>query len=198
VVCVTAALFASAPDGLPARFFFAMITGVILTGPGLRFKKAAGIPLLVLSLAALVFGVKAFSGWTSAGKTTPAAAVLVLSLEENAAALSFTPQEAKETIIRASLRSGTGLGVKTGILRVPAAYLIFGAIPLYRIQAVCAPGEDYPVPLPEPSGWEKALLSLPGIRVETRETPLPPLSIFASYEILFDPAAENILISEKP
>ncbi|MDR1626752.1 MAG: hypothetical protein LBT33_09435 [Spirochaetia bacterium] len=197
VVCLSAAFFASSPDGLFPRFFLAALAGLLLAGPGLRFKKAVGIPLLVLSLAALVFGVKALAGWQSAGRTAPAAMILVLGLEETSAALSFTPEGAKETIIRAALQPGSGLGIKIAILRIPAAYPVFGAIPLYRIQALASSGQDYPLPMPAPPAWEKTLLGLPGVRIETREIPLPPLSLFASCEVLFEPRGETLLFINK-
>jgi hypothetical protein len=195
--CFTAALFASSPDGLPREFFLAMLTGFLLAGFGLRFKKAAGIPLFVLSLAALVFGVKALDGWNSAGKTVPAARILVLGLEENSASLSFTPEGSKETIIRAALRPESPINIKTAVLRIPAAYLVFSAIPLYRIQALSSAGQDHPLPLPEPSSWEKALLNLPGVYIEIRETPLPGITLFASCEVLFDPRGGNLIINKK-
>jgi hypothetical protein len=198
VACLSAALFASSPDGLFPRFFLAMLAGALLAGLGLRFKKAAGIPLLLLCAAALVFGTQALSGWQTAGKTTPAARILVLGLEEDSAALSFTPKGARQTIIRAALRQESGPGIKIAVLRIPAAYPVLGAIPLYRIQALASLGQDHPLALPAPSGWEKTLLRLPGIRVETRETPLPRLSLFASYEALFEPRSENLIINKKP
>jgi hypothetical protein len=198
VVCITVALFVSAPGGLPARFFFALISGIVFTGLGLRFKKAAGIPLLILFVAALVFGGKAFADWNTTGKTVPAAEVLVLSSDENGAVLSFTPTGAAETIVRASWEPGAGVSVKTDILRIHPAYPVFGVLPLYRIQALASSGQDHLIPLPEPSAWEKAFLDFPGVRIETRESPLPPLSLFSSYKILFDPSAEDLVINKKP
>jgi hypothetical protein len=197
VVCLTSALFASSPDGLSLKFFLAALSGFLLAGLGLRFKKAAGIALLVVSAAALIFGAQALAGWDTAGKTVPAASVLVLALEENAAALSVTVKETKETIIRAALPPGSAVSVKTAVLRIPWPYLIFSAIPLYRIQALGVSGQDYPLPLPEPSDWEKTLLKFPGVHIEILETPLPSLSLFSSYEVFFDPRAGNIHISEK-
>ncbi|MDR1316599.1 MAG: hypothetical protein LBK13_06965 [Spirochaetales bacterium] len=198
IVCLSVALFVSSPDGLPPGFFLALLTGVLLCGFGLRFKKNAGIPLLIISIAACVFAARAFSGWKSAGKTVSVAKVLVLSLEEDAAVLSFTPEEGRETIIRASLQPGNGPSVKITLLRIPAVYLIFGAIPLYRIPAPASSGQDQTGPLPASSGWEKILFNFPGVRAETIETPLPPLSLFASYEILFKPRGRSLLVSGGP
>jgi hypothetical protein len=185
----------SSPDGLPPGFFLALLTGVLLCGFGLRFKKTAGIPLLIISIAACVFAAQAFSGWKSAGKTVSVAKVLVLSLEEESAVLSFTPEGERETIIRASAGPGNSPSIQITLLRIPAAYLIFGAIPFYRIPAPASSAQAQPASLPAASGWEKFLLNLPGVHTETIETPLPPLSLFASYEILFKPRGPSLLVS---
>jgi hypothetical protein len=196
VVCATIALFVSSDRVLP-RFPLALLAGFILTAAGLRFKKAAGIPLLVLATTAAVFGVKALSGWDVA-ESTPAGTFIVLNLNDprtaaGDTALSFTLAGKAEVITRGL--SGS-LKLKTEFIVFPAGYLIFSALPLYRIRAVSAADGENEFAV-SPSSWEKFLLNLPGVHIETNETELPFLSLFAVYSITVYPEDAAVEISEQ-
>jgi hypothetical protein len=182
VLCLTAALFVSGP-GFAARFLFAFAAGLILSGLGLRFKKAAGIPLLVLFTAGLILGGLSRPGWETARFDQSACRVVVLSLEPETA-LSITTRGETETIVHAPSSS---LRLKTEFLAVPAAYLLFSALPVYRVTALLAGDEQRSLAAAKPAAAEKLLLALPGVHLQTFETPLPPLELFSSYELFVDP-----------
>ncbi|MDR1932736.1 MAG: hypothetical protein LBQ57_07950 [Spirochaetales bacterium] len=198
VACLTIGLFASAPGGIPLRFLSSPFAGVLSGGLGLRFKKAAGIPLLALGIAAAAAGTAALSGWNVADPRAAAASVIVLSLDESGASLSVSADGAdahkRDQIVRVP---AAGLRVKTEFLVFPPPYLVFRAIPLYRFVAILASDGEHPLETAGPSAWEQKLLALPGVRIETVETELPNPRLFSLYALTIDPQGA-VLVSEKP
>jgi hypothetical protein len=184
VACVTAALFASGSgSGFTTRFLFAFTAGLILSGLGLRFKKAAGIPLVLFFAASLILGGFFLSGWSLARVDRGVCRVVVLSLEPETA-LSVTTSAETETILR---DTAGNLRVKTEFLVFPAAYLLFSSLPFYRVTAVLSENVEHPLAAAEPEAGEKILLALPGVHIRTVETRLPPLELFSSYELFVNP-----------
>ena len=175
-------LFLSGSES-PARFLPDVLIGLLVAAPGLRFKRAAGIPLLVLCGAVLVLGAIALSGWDQERGGQSVCRVFVLSEEGDEVALSVKGSGGAETIIRAPAR---GLRVITKALRIPFAYPFYGSLPLYRLAAVLAEGREYELAAAELSVAEKILLALPGVRIETFETELSSPGRFSTYELFVD------------
>jgi hypothetical protein len=191
VTCLTIAFFASAPGGIPLRFLTAPLTGVLAGGLGLRFKKAAGIPLLIICAASVAVGAAALPAWNAVNSRETVGNLIVLSLDEADTSLCVSAN------VEQVLRVPAGrIRVKTDFLSFPKPYLIFSALSFYRLVSLLAADSEYPLAA-APSAWEKALLGLPGVRIETVETELQNPQLFSSYTISVYPDGE-VRAGEKP
>jgi hypothetical protein len=183
VLCGTIVFFVPAPGGIPLRYLPGFFTGLLITGLGLRFKKAAGIPILVLVIAAAVFGGKALTGWNIPGQA--AAGFTVLNTGGTEISLSVSIPGETEAVIRLP---AAPLRLRTNFLKFAAPYLIFNAIPFYKITALLAADKEYPLDSGEEAPeFQKILLKFPGIRIESTETEFPPPEIFSHYSIIIEP-----------
>ncbi|MCL1818613.1 MAG: hypothetical protein FWG35_06755 [Spirochaetaceae bacterium] len=179
----TVALFFSGSES-PARFLPAVLGGLLLAAPALRFKRAAGIPIFLVCAGALVLGSNTLSGWDLARGEDVVCHVLVLSAEGDQAVLSVKVPGGAEILVNAP---AAGLRVTTQFLRIPPAYPFFGVLPLYRVTAVRSEEKEYELASGGLPAEEESSLALPGIRIETFETELPPLQRFSACELALAP-----------
>ena len=183
VAAGTVALFLSG-SAYPVRFLPAVLVGLVLAALGLRFKRAAGIPLLVLCAAALILGSMALAGWELVQEGEVVCHAFVLSAEGDEASLSVKALGGAEAIVHAP---AANLRVQTKFLSIHPAYPFFGSLPFYRIIAVLAEGRDYELASGELAVKEETLLALPGVYIKTFETNFPSLQRFFACELVIAP-----------
>lgn len=187
----TTAVILSLPE-VPrdAKHLLVAACAALAGGLGLRFKKTAGILLLLLAGLAGFGARAALRGWTPVYAPADAGSIEILHRGEGETTLLTSFGGIGENVV--TFPSGK-ISVLLDLLILDDAYVLAGRKTSYRLAALRVGETEQPLGPPRSGGdfAEKLPGLLPGVRLLRVEAELPREDIFSIYRVRIDPGAET-------
>lgn len=172
------------------RTVLVALTAVLLAGLGLRFKKTAGILLLVL-IGLTGFGARAaLQGWTAVHSPEDLGRIKILHRGEGETSLLVDFMGQGERVFNLPAER---ISILVDFLILDDAYVLLGRKTSYRILALQGGGMEEPLgthPPGEPGPVQSLFYRFPGVRVRRMEAELAQGELFSTYQIWIEPGDE--------
>ncbi len=182
----TVAVILSLPAGV--KYFPSLAAAgaaVLVGGIGLRFKKTAGVLLLVLAGLAGYGARSALREWTPVYGPVDAGSIKVLHMGEAETSLLVSLSGQDETVMTVPSRKIT---VRLEILVFADPYVLLGRKVSYKFAALKSGDAEHPFNAAfSGTGFaERVLYGLPGVEIKQVEAEMPPAELFSTYILRID------------
>ncbi len=127
------------PAFLDIRILYIFLAGLVLGFVGLGFKRAAGIPLLVILALVTTMAISITYPWRPVDRDRPVAEVRLLSIASGRRSIEFTPDSGDTYFYELD---GPGIRFRVITLDVSDYYFFVEKPFMYRFDSVSAAGND--------------------------------------------------------